>query len=131
MPLRQKPSLQMITKTRADQIVHKLKSLQIPVDDVCEIGPSGLVSVTDPDYEDDNAPHQFVANVWGVPGTELGLLDITLKTGGVDAVLQLAQEQFAAKDPSNAFHTEAAALSAVLYLPAVFEVANKVLTCPA
>ena len=103
MPLKAKPSTQLITLTDAKAVAANLASLGIPVTDIREISnDSGEVNINHPDYVDDNLIHQFVANVWG-KDQELGLVKAMLaETNKFYALLKIANDSFPTQEKSYA-----------------------------
>ena len=78
MPLKATQSAQLTTFEQAQAIVQKLVSKGIPTIDLRENSPqNGVVSTSDPNFQSDGLPYQYIVNVWGKDQI-VGLLGVAL-----------------------------------------------------
>lgn len=116
MPLKAKPSQELLTLADANSIIAALKAKGVPVSNVREISSAyGVVSIDDPNYVDDQQPYQFIANIFGAD-QELGLVKQQLGEGGLTAFLKLAESAY---EDANPQITYARAFEALINLPVV------------
>ena len=78
MPLKATQSAQLTTFEQAQAIVQQLVSKGVPAIDLRENSPqNGVVSTSDPNFQSDGLPYQYIVNVWGKDQI-VGLIGVAL-----------------------------------------------------